>query len=74
MDNQSSNSTGGAFAAAFENEIAAAIESIRPRRIVKGTAIEIDKDFVHVDVGYKSIGVVAKEEFLNIDDLSLIHI
>ena len=67
MENQS-NSAGGAFAAAFENEIASAIESIRPRRIVKGTAIEIDKDFVHVDVGYKSIGVVAKEEFLNIDD------
>lgn len=55
------------FADAFENQISKAIEAIRPRRIVKGRVVLIDKDFVHVNIDYKAIGLVPKEEFYNIN-------
>ena len=55
------------FAEAFEKQIAQDIENIRRGKIVKGTVVEIDHDFVHVDVKYKSLGVVPKEQFYNID-------
>ena len=62
------NTGSRSFAEAFENEIADVIDSIRPRCIVKGQVVQIDTDFVHVDVGYKSLGVIPKEQFYDIDN------
>ncbi len=69
MENNS-NAAGASrtFADAFDNQISKAIEAIRPSRIVMGKVVMLDKEFVHVDVNYKSIGVVPKEEFYNLEE------
>ncbi len=35
--------------------------------IVKGTVIAVSKDYVTVDIGYKSEGQIPIEEFVNVD-------
>lgn len=67
-DTSGNNKKPVSFAEAFDKEIADAIEAIKPGRIVKGKVVQIDSDFVHVDVDYKSVGAVPKEEFYNIEN------
>lgn len=70
MDNfssESGNNQGKSFADLFNRELEQAIESIKPGRIIKGKVIDVEKDFIHVDINYKSIGVIPKEQFLDIN-------
>ncbi|MFH0900222.1 MAG: 30S ribosomal protein S1 [Pseudomonadota bacterium] len=53
------------FAALFEESIRK--EDIREGEIVSGTVIQVTKDFVVVDIGYKSEGQVAIDEFVSSD-------
>ena len=51
------------FAAMFEESLKK--DSIKEGGIVKGRVISIAKDFVVIDIGYKSEGQVPAEEFLS---------
>lgn len=44
---------------------------LTPGQILKGTVVEITKDFVVVDVGLKSEGLIPTSEFLNLSEISL---
>ena len=48
---------------------AESIKDIHVGKIVEGTILEVGKDFVLVDIGYKSEGAIAIEEFRNRDAL-----
>ncbi|MCB0354959.1 MAG: 30S ribosomal protein S1, partial [Bdellovibrionales bacterium] len=61
---QSSGSQGG-FAAAFEKYMDNRTETIRPGKIVTGKITEIGKDYVHIDIGFKTEGIVPIEQFKN---------
>jgi small subunit ribosomal protein S1 len=54
-------------AADFEELFTAGIKSFKEGEVIKGTIIEISKDAVMIDVGYKSEGVVSAKEFLDPD-------
>lgn len=47
------------------------INSLTPGHILKGTIVEITKDFVVVDVGLKSEGLIPISEFPNTNELEL---
>lgn len=54
----------------FQNEFAQVYEQslekeLTPGEVIRGRIIRIDTDEVVVDVGYKSEGIIAKEEFIN---------
>ena len=51
----------------FERLFTAGIKSFKEGEVIKGTVIEISKDAVMIDVGYKSEGVVSAKEFLGPD-------
>jgi len=53
------------FAQLFEESYAR--DEVREGKVVSGTIINITKDFVMVDVGYKSEGMIAVSEFNPID-------
>jgi small subunit ribosomal protein S1 len=53
------------FAQLFEESYAR--DEVREGKVVSGTIISITKDFVMVDVGYKSEGMIAVSEFNPID-------
>ena len=47
----------------FEKLLEGSIETMRPGRIVPGTVVGINKDYVTVDIDYKSDGIVPSEQF-----------
>lgn len=47
----------------FDQQVTAALENINEFEIVEGTVTKITKDFVTVDFGYKSEGLVPTQEF-----------
>jgi small subunit ribosomal protein S1 len=49
----------------FEKLFDAKIQTIKEDELVKGRIIDISKDEVYVDIGFKSLGVVPKAELLN---------
>jgi small subunit ribosomal protein S1 len=53
------------FAALFEESLKT--EDVKEGDIVKGTVITISKDYVVVDIGYKSEGQIAIDEFVGTD-------
>ena len=61
------NIKGKTFAEIFESQISGALEDVKARKTIKGKIIKIDQDFAHVDVNYKSVGLVPKEQFNNLD-------
>lgn len=56
-------STGGSFASAFEEYMQGAFENLRPGQIVTGSVIEVGKDYVTVDIGFKTDGLVPVAHF-----------
>ncbi len=42
------------------------LKSIREGKVVKGEIVQIDKEFVLVDIGYKSEGQIRIAEFINL--------
>ena len=61
------NIVGKTFAEVFESQISGALEEVKPRKTIKGKIVKIDQDFAHIDINYKSIGLVPKEQFNNLD-------
>lgn len=55
---------GGSFAAAFA-AMEDNVSGLRPGKIVKGTVIELGKDYARVDIGFKLEGIVPVEQFKN---------
>jgi len=53
----------GEFAKLFNDKV----DSLRPGKVVAGSVSGISKDVVAVDIGFKSDGVVPREQFLNAD-------
>jgi small subunit ribosomal protein S1 len=51
----------------FEKLFDAEIKTFKEGDVIKGTVIEVTKDSVMIDVGYKSEGVVSIKEFLGSD-------
>ena len=51
----------------FEKLLNESFEEIRPGKIVKGTIAGVNKDFVTVDIGYKSEGIVPVAQFVSIE-------
>ena len=51
------------FAALFEESLVSL--DVERGALIKGTVVAIDSDWVTVDTGLKSEGVIAREEFLN---------
>ncbi|MBI5479794.1 MAG: S1 RNA-binding domain-containing protein, partial [Deltaproteobacteria bacterium] len=69
MDVEANSTTGGAseesFAALFEESLKH--EDVKEGDIVRGTVIAVAKDYVVVDIGYKSEGQIPIEEFVGTD-------
>ncbi len=53
----------------FEELSQATISQIKEDELVKGTIVQVTKDEVHIDIGFKSYGVVPRQELLNADTL-----
>ena len=51
----------------FEEFFNAGIKSFKEGEVIKGTVIEISKDAVMIDIGYKSEGLVSAKEFIGSD-------
>jgi len=60
------------FAALFAESIAQ--ENAKEGEILRGTVISVGKDFAIVDIGYKSEGQVALEEFRGADGTIAVHV
>ena len=58
---------GDSFAELYE----ASLKSIHEGKIVRGEIVQIDKEFVLVDIGYKSEGIVSLNEFRYDPDLKV---
>jgi len=61
----SSDSEAGSFASEFEKLVSSHLDTLKPGKIVKGRVVGINKDFVTLDVGFKSDGVVPTQQFLS---------
>lgn len=57
----------GSFASEFEKFMAEQ-EELAPGKIVKGTIISVDKDYVTLDINFKSFGIVPVSQFIDSDD------
>ncbi len=64
-DSSNTDSQPGSFAAEFENLLTEKFNLLRPGKVVTGEVIEISKEVVTVDIGFKSEGVVPTEQFLH---------
>ena len=51
----------------FEEMLDKSFKQFRDGNIVSGTVIEIEKDYVYIDIGYKSEGIVSCSEFRTYD-------
>ena len=67
----SSAPSAGSFAALFEESLKR--EDVKEGAVVKGTVIQVTKDFVVVDIGYKSEGQIPLSEFIGADGAVTVH-
>lgn len=59
--------SGAAFAEMFEKTLGTIEENV----VVNGTIVALDKDDVAVDIGFKSEGIIPRNEFMNSADLEV---
>lgn len=59
MENQNT----GSFAAELESYLSN-LESLKPRNVVTGKVVDINRDYVTVDINFKSYGIIPREEFM----------
>lgn len=60
------------FAEAFEKSLVNKVDNVRPGRIVPGTVVDINREVVTVDVGFKSEGVVPTGQFMDAEGKLLV--
>ena len=65
--NTDSMSSAGSFASEFETLVKKQVDSIKLGNIVTGTVVNIGKEMVTIDIGFKSEGVVPTQQFQGID-------
>jgi small subunit ribosomal protein S1 len=53
----------GSFAVEFEKFVRGKLDALRPGKIVNGVVVDINKDYVTVDIGFKSDGIVPVAQF-----------
>jgi small subunit ribosomal protein S1 len=65
----SSDSTqeAGSFVSEFEKLLNSKLDTFKPGKIVTGSVVAINKDFVTVDIGFKSDGVVPVQQFTTLE-------
>ena len=61
--NSNVQSASGSFASEFETLVKEQMDSIKLGNIVSGTIVNIGKEMVTVDIGFKSEGVVPTQQF-----------
>lgn len=66
-DTTASDSTGGEFAGEFAKYIEEKLAEIVPGNILTGTIIDIDKEMVTVDIGFKSNGLIPVPQFEDVE-------
>lgn len=66
------NTEAGSFAEAFESYMEDNTGEIRPGNIVSGRVVEIGKDYVTVDIGFKTEGIIPIEQFRNAENKTLV--
>lgn len=57
------------FAEAFEKQF----NAFKPGKIIAGRVVQQERDFVLVDIGYKSEGMVPRHEFKDFEELEIGH-
>ena len=65
--NTDSMSSAGSFASEFETLVKKQVDSIKLGNIVTGTVVNIGKEMVTIDIGFKSEGVVPTQQFQGLD-------
>ena len=55
----------GAFASEFEALFSQRFDKMRPGKVVSGVVTSVGKEMVSVDIGFKSEGVVPREQFVD---------
>lgn len=61
----SSEGTSGSFVTEFERLLGEKMSNLRTGKIVPGRVVGVNKDYVTVDIGFKSDGIVPTTQFLN---------
>ncbi|MCB0310881.1 MAG: 30S ribosomal protein S1, partial [Bdellovibrionales bacterium] len=61
----SSSSDSKSFANEFERFMSETLDRIRPGQVVTGTVVDIGREMVTVDIGFKSDGVIPTSQFQN---------
>ncbi|MCB0337407.1 MAG: S1 RNA-binding domain-containing protein, partial [Bdellovibrionales bacterium] len=66
-DSMAGGSESGSFASEFEKYMEGYFDELSPGNIIKGTVVAVEKDFVTVDIKFKSFGVVPTSQFMDRD-------
>ncbi|RME58996.1 MAG: 30S ribosomal protein S1 [Candidatus Dadabacteria bacterium] len=53
----------GSFSELFKKEVEKQLNSLAPNQVVKGVVTKVSKDYVSVDIGYKSEGLIPTSQF-----------
>lgn len=57
--------------AAFAKLSESTVQNIKEDELVRGRIIVLTKDEVHVDIGFKSVGIIARNELINSDTFNI---
>jgi small subunit ribosomal protein S1 len=60
-----SGSYGESFTEAFEKLLTEKFDKVKPGKVVSGTVVDVSKDVVTVDIGFKSDGIVPISQFVD---------
>lgn len=67
MDTGSTGETSSSFRSEFEQLLNESVDKLKPGSIVQGTVVDVGREMVIVDIGFKSDGAVPVEEFRDRD-------
>jgi small subunit ribosomal protein S1 len=68
MDESTATGSGESFAELYEQSL----KTVKEGEVVRGKVLSMDEDFVQIDIGFKSEGLVATWEFMDDDGTVLI--
>jgi len=68
MDESTATGSGESFAELYEESL----KAIKEGEVVRGTVLSMDEDFVQIDIGFKSEGLVAAWEFMDEEGTMLV--
>ncbi len=65
IEGNTSDSQAGSFAKEFEKLLGEKLDRLKPGKIIQATVIGLNKDYVTVDIGFKSDGIVPSSQFVD---------